>query len=129
MVAPAVEVAADGEFGFNEFVVEAPIASANEEQAPVFEALTPTPQMVDAPPPAPVPWSMETMLNLAALLLVLGLGCSMLVPSEPGWSDDDDAVYVSYHPGAYNHHPGARWHVFCEGCASLMYVLLRTWRW
>ena len=23
----------------------------------------------------------------------------MLVPSEPGWSDDDDAFYVGYHPG------------------------------
>jgi hypothetical protein len=49
--------------------------------------------MVDAPPP-PVYMSVETMLNLAALLLVISLGCSMLVPSEPGWSDDDDVFFV-----------------------------------
>jgi hypothetical protein len=38
--------------------------------------------------------SVETMLNLAALLLVISLGCSMLVPSEPGWSDDDDVFFL-----------------------------------
>jgi hypothetical protein len=83
VVEPTVEVAADGEFGFNKFV-EALIAGADEERAPVFEALTPTPPAVDAPSPAPAPWSVETMPNLAALLLVLSLGCSMLVPQEPG---------------------------------------------
>jgi hypothetical protein len=91
-VAPAVDAAEVGEFGFNKFV-EVPIAGADEEQAPVFEALTPTPPMVGAPPP-PVYVSVEAMLNLAALLFVISLECSMLVPSEPGWSDDDDVFFV-----------------------------------
>jgi hypothetical protein len=49
--------------------------------------------MVEAPPLAPAP-AVETMLNMVALLLVLSLGCSMLVPSEPGWSDEDDAFLL-----------------------------------
>jgi hypothetical protein len=65
-----------------------------EEQAPVFEVLTPTPPVVEIASPAQATWSVETMLNLAALLLVLGLGCSVLVPSEPGWSEDDGAFFV-----------------------------------
>jgi hypothetical protein len=74
-VAPAVEAAEVGEFGFNKFV-EAPIAGANDEQAPVFESLTPTPPMTEARPIAPAP-AVETVLNTVALLLVLSPGCSI----------------------------------------------------
>ena len=59
----------------------------------MFESLTPVPPMADAPIP-PVYLSVETVLNIAALLLVISLGCSMLVPSEPGWSDDDDVFFL-----------------------------------
>jgi hypothetical protein len=72
---------------------------------PFVPAVDPPPVVAAVPPVvAAVPqpeatWSVDTVINLLALLLVMGLGCSLLVPVGERESEDDDVFYVGGHAG------------------------------
>jgi hypothetical protein len=66
-----------------------------EVPTPVFEPMVdPPPAMTAAPQPAAT-WSVDTVVNLLALLMVLSLGCSMFVPANEQGAEDDNVFYVS----------------------------------
>ena len=85
-----------------EFSTEDAPAAAAPTPDPEFDPFEPAvdqPPVVAAVPQPEATWSVDTVINLLALLLVMGLGCSLLVPVGERESEDDDVFYVGGHAG------------------------------